>query len=372
MVISSLGGGGAERVVCDLCRHLQTAGRDVFLLTLSGEDPDAYNVPPGVVRQRLEIRRPARSLLHSVIFTRRHLTAMRRMILSFRPDVVIAFLEQTNVRTLASLTASGIPVIVSERNHTAVEPISRLWAVARRLTYPMATSVVVLTHETAAWFERWLGSGRVTVIPNAVRRVEDLTPSDENVAPDIPRPLVLAVGRLVEQKGFDLLLEAFHRANLKSRGWKLAILGNGPERDALRRRAAALDLSDAFLMPGFVPDIGRWLSCADLFVVSSRYEGMSNVLMEAMQMGRACISFDCPSGPRTLIEHGRDGWLVPAQDVDALAGALRRFAAMPDARARLGFEAAKVSERFRPAAVYGSWLSLVDVAAAGRRRAAAN
>ena len=173
------------------------------------------------------------------------------------------------------------------------------------------------------------------------------------------RPFVLAIGRLNEQKGFDLLLDAFCRSGLARAGWRLVILGEGPERPALQQQATTLGIADAVALPGFV-EVGQWLKRADIFVLSSRYEGFPNALLEAMQMQRACISFDCPSGPRDLIENDRDGLLVPPRDVAALSEALQCLAADPALRSRLGAEASKVGERFSAASVYAKWLDLID------------
>jgi glycosyltransferase involved in cell wall biosynthesis len=197
-----------------------------------------------------------------------------------------------------------------------------------------------------------------------VRYSQDLGNRTDEAAESTARPLVLAIGRLTEQKGFDLLLDAFHRSGLARAGWQVAILGEGDARSALEQQATALGIVDAVTFPGFV-DVGQWLRRADLFVLSSRYEGFPNALMEAMQMQRACISFDCPSGPRDLIENGRNGLLVSPQDVAALSEALQRLAGDPALRSRLGAEASKVSEQFSPALVYAKWLNLIDAVASG-------
>jgi GalNAc-alpha-(1->4)-GalNAc-alpha-(1->3)-diNAcBac-PP-undecaprenol alpha-1,4-N-acetyl-D-galactosaminyltransferase len=122
-------------------------------------------------------------------------------------------------------------------------------------------------------------------------------------------------------------------------------------------------------LPGSVRDIARRLVHADFFVLSSRYEGFPNALLEAMQMGLACASFDCPSGPRELVVDGRNGLLVASDDVDGLSRALRRLADDKDLRSRLGKEAAKIGEGFSRSKVYGKWLSLVDFVADGGRGA---
>lgn len=362
IVIYSLRGGGAERVVVDLCRYLLDNGRKVTLLTLSGDDPEAYVVPDGVRRERMEVRRVSYSLPQTIRYFFIRIAGMRRRLRALGPDVVVSFLDLVNIWTVLSLFGSGIPVIVSERLHPAYNVIGRAWKYARLLTYPLADAVTVQTDEGAEWFRRCTWVRRLVVIPNAVRYAEEF-PAEQNVAP-VParRPFILAIGRLTTQKGFDLLLDAFHRSGLVHSGWSLAILGDGPERSALEQHAARLGLAPALTMPGFV-DVTPWLKQADLFVLSSRFEGFPNVLVEAMQMRRPCISFACPSGPREVIEDNRNGLLVEAEDVEGLSAALQRLAGDPGLCDRLSTEATRVSERFSPALVYGKWLSLIDAVA---------
>jgi GalNAc-alpha-(1->4)-GalNAc-alpha-(1->3)-diNAcBac-PP-undecaprenol alpha-1,4-N-acetyl-D-galactosaminyltransferase len=364
VVIYSLRGGGAERVTVDLCRYLRDSGREVTLLTLSGDDPDAYAPPEGVRRERMEVRRVAYSPLQTIWYFFSRIAAMRRKLRALEPDVVVSFMDLVNVWTLLCLFGTGIPVIVSERVHPAYNSISRAWKVARRLIYPMADAVTVQTEEGAEWFRHWTRVKRLVVVPNAVRYSQETDVEVNEATATVSQPFALAIGRFEKQKGFDLLLDAFHRSGLMQIGWSLAILGKGPERPALEQQAAELGIAPALTMPGFV-DVASWLKQADLFVLSSRFEGFPNVLVEAMQMRRACISFACPSGPRDLIENNRNGLLVPVEDVDGLSEALKCLAADRGLRERLGVEASKVSERFSPALVYGKWLSLIDAVAAG-------
>jgi GalNAc-alpha-(1->4)-GalNAc-alpha-(1->3)-diNAcBac-PP-undecaprenol alpha-1,4-N-acetyl-D-galactosaminyltransferase len=365
VVIYSLRGGGAERVTVDLCRYLRDSGREVTLLTLSGDDPDAYAVPDGIRRERMEIRRVAYSPLQTIWYFLSRIAAMRRRIRALEPDIVISFMDLVNVWTLLCLLGTGIPVIVSERVHPAYNSISRAWKVARRLIYPIADAVIVQTKEGAEWFRRWTRVKRLVVVPNAVRYSQEPAVEVDVAAAPVSRPYILAIGRFEKQKGFDLLLDAFHRSGLMQMGWSLTILGKGPERSALEQKAVELGIVPALTMPGFV-DVVPWLKQADLFVLSSRFEGFPNVLVEAMQMRRACISFACPSGPSDLIENNRNGLLVPVEDVDGLSEALRRLAVDPGLRQQYGTEASKVVEQLSTAKVYGRWLRLIDAVAAGK------
>lgn len=370
VVSAQLADGGAERVAIDLCCYLRDNGRNVTLLTLSGDMPDAYRPPEGVLRQRLEARRLPPSIFHRLWYLVNRVIGIRSKIASDAPDVVVTFIDKVNILVLFSLFGTGIPVVISERIHPAYNPIARVWKLTRQLIYPLARVVTVQTEEGAAWFRRHSLIKHPVVIANAVRSPRDFDgeagPATGGTEATARRPFVLAIGRLAEQKGFDLLLEAFHRAGLAAAGWRLVILGAGPERAALEQQARTLGIGDKVMFPGFV-DIGPFLRNADLFVMSSRYEGFPNALMEAMQVGLPCISFDCPSGPRDLIKNEQNGLLVPPQDVSALTAALVRMAADPELRKRLGAAASGVNERYSQARIYGKWLALLDDIAAGKR-----
>jgi GalNAc-alpha-(1->4)-GalNAc-alpha-(1->3)-diNAcBac-PP-undecaprenol alpha-1,4-N-acetyl-D-galactosaminyltransferase len=370
VVSAQLSDGGAERVAIDLCRYLRDEGRNVTLLTLSANTPDAYLPPEGVLRERLRVGKLPSSALRRPWYLASSVIGVRRKVRKQAPDVVVTFIDKVNILVLFSLLGTGIPVVVSERVFPAHNPIARVWKLARYFIYPLARAVTVQTEDGAEWFRRHGSIKHPVVIANAVRHLRDFdirSTSKADLSEAIPRhPFVLAIGRLTEQKGFDLLLEAFHRSNLAGSGWRLVILGKGPLRLELDRQARSLGIGDKVMLPGFV-DVGPFLRNAGLFVMSSRYEGFPNALMEAMQVGLPCISFDCPSGPRDLIKNEQNGLLVPPQDVAALTAALARMAADPELRKRLGAAAAGVNEQFSQARIYGKWLTLLDDITAGKR-----
>jgi glycosyltransferase involved in cell wall biosynthesis len=361
VVIASLAGGGAERVASDLTGFLAAAGKDVSLLTLNGDDPDAYPVPEGVSRHRIETRRNSRSIFDTIRFAIWRLWVIRQKIRSLRPDIVISFVDQTNILVAASLAGSGIPLAVSERIHPAHHPISRSWAFARRLLYRRAETVAVQTRAIASWFTGNVPVRSVCVIPNAVRPVNDFTPASSQGEAAQHGPYVLAAGRLVSQKGFDLLLQSFALSGLATQGWKLVILGEGPDRGALQALAGKLDISAQLYLPGRRNDVPDWLANAGMFVLSSRYEGFPNALLEAMQMGCPCISFNCESGPDDIIRDRENGILVAPQDFETLAAEMKNLAKSPALRAQLG-EAARSSalQQFSCEKIYHMWIDLID------------
>jgi len=356
LVISSLGRGGAERVAVDLCGFLAKSGRDVSVLTLSGDDHDAYDLTASVGRRRMEIRRDAKSRFQSVRFTISHLTEMRRNIIALKPDVVLSFIDQTNIRTIACLVGSGIPVLVSERIHPAHHPIPRFWACLRRIVYRFASALIVQNDNIAGWFRKSVPARRLVIIPNAVRDSTFL--GDHRTRVD--GPIILGMGRLVKQKGFDLLLRAFAKAKLADDGWRIVILGEGEDRQALAQLSDDLGVLKSVETPGYVTNVSDWILRSSIFALPSRYEGFPNALLEAMQLGTACVSFDCPSGPGDLIVDGNNGLLVSPGDVDAFSEALRKLALNRPLRERLAREAAKVAGTFSINRIYGLWVETLD------------
>jgi glycosyltransferase involved in cell wall biosynthesis len=359
LVISSFAGGGAERVAVDLCAALAGAGRNVAVLTLSGNDPDAYELPPSIPRDRIDIRHSAKNRFELIKFTIANLVKMRRSILAQKPDVVISFIDQTNIRTIGCLAGAGIPVLVSERVHPGHHAIARSWGFLRRLVYRFAHAVVVQTDDIADWFRKNVPTRNLITIPNAIRSSAFVGCASQDSARE---KIILGIGRLDRQKGFDLLLRSFAKSGLADEGWRVVILGEGAERQALSALSNELEISSSVEMRGHVTGVSEWILKSSIFALSSRYEGFPNALLEAMQLGVACVSFDCPSGPKVLIDDGRNGVLVPAEDVGSLSESLRRLAQDKALRERLSLEAVKVSDRFSTNQVYGLWMQAVDSA----------
>jgi glycosyltransferase involved in cell wall biosynthesis len=174
------------------------------------------------------------------------------------------------------------------------------------------------------------------------------------VAPE--RKLLMAVGRLDVQKGFDVLLKTFVALAPRYPSWDLVILGEGPERAGLEQQVAAAGLQRRVWLPGRAGNVGDWYSRADLYVMSSRFEGFPNTLAEAMAHGCAAVSYDCDTGPREIIRHEYDGLLVtPVGDVPALSLALDRLMRDDVERERMAARAIEVRERFSMERILAKW-----------------
>ncbi|HOD72224.1 MAG TPA: glycosyltransferase family 4 protein [Deltaproteobacteria bacterium] len=328
--------------------------REVAVLTLNSTCADHYPLHPGVQRIRFDWSIP-RTRVHIPVQYVRQQIMIRRAVLDYNPGVVISFIDRTNIRMLLALAGSGIPVIVSERIDPRYHDIGCYWSFVRRMLYPFSQALVVQTDPVAAWAYRVISLSRVRVIPNFVREMHV-----QGIMPEEREPVILAVGRLDKQKGHDLLIRAFARADAKQKGWRLVILGEGPERSNLWRLTEDLGIHDAVSMPGVVKEPAEWMYKADLFVLPSRYEGFPNALLEAMACGCAVIAADCPSGPAEIIRHGVNGLLVPRENITALSTAMDRLMQDEELRVNLGKQAIEISSRFSQAKIMAQWDDLIE------------
>jgi glycosyltransferase involved in cell wall biosynthesis len=370
--IHSLRGGGAERVAADLSAHWAQAGRDVMVVTQERADKDAYRLHPCVRRTVLDTAEGGGGW-RGMRANLRRVRALRRQIAEFRPHVVLGIMTTASV--LAVLAARGMrcKVIVTEHAHPPSQILPAMWRRLRRWAYPRAARVVALTEGTARWLRVHVPGSRVAVVPNAVIW-PPATQGPMLVPPDLPeRRCLLAVGRLHRDKGFDLLLAAFARIAHKHPDWDLVLLGEGVERERLLAQVRAAGLAARVSLPGRAGNVADWYASADLFALSSRFEGFSNTLVEAMAGGLPVVAFDCDTGPREIVREGVDGVLVrPSGHVPALALALSRLMADENARRTLARHATEVRKRFSAERVLARWQTLFDDilgAGAGHRHA---
>jgi glycosyltransferase involved in cell wall biosynthesis len=360
IVISSLGAGGAQRVVVDLAAALVARGHEVSLITYSGVDSDHFRPPPGVPRSELNLLWPSRSLWHSFTSSLQRLRRMRSAIRGEQADVVVSFIDMSNILVLAASVGLPAKRVISERIDPRLHVLPLHWRIARRLVYPLADALVIQTEALRAWGKWVVPAWKLRVIPNAARPIE-VRP----LATETRERSILAVGRLHTQKGFDLLLRAFAASGLAARGWNLVIAGEGPERARLEALVAELALRPHVEMPGVLDHPEQLMARCGMFVLSSRFEGFPNVLIEAMACGAPAIAFDCPCGPDEIVEPGSNGLLVPTGDVPALARAMTALAGDAALRARLGDAGRQVTQRFSRQRVTDQWETLLAGLAGG-------
>lgn len=355
LVISSLGCGGAERVMTSMANYWVKEGWEITLLTFSSELP-FYSLDSRVNYIPLNIAKNSENIYMVITNNINRILVLRDAILTSKPDAVISFLDKVNIITLLSALGVKIPVIVMERVDPFQYSPGWLWEKLRFLIYQRATRVGVVSKQSIAYFPS-LWRDKIFSIPNPAF----LQPELKSLPViEFQNPCIVAMGRLSFQKGFDILLKAFAKLKDKHFQWKLFILGEGSLRSELEIMSQSLKIDDRVTFLGNVKNPYAHLKQANLFVLSSRYEGFPNVLCEAMACGLPVVSTNCPTGPEEIIRPGVDGILVPNEDVCALSAAMDRLMSDEQERQRLANQALEVTERFSLNKIMNLWENLLN------------
>lgn len=351
MIQGGFGAGGAEKIMAQVATHRHGKGDQVNVVAMHMPDGGSFfPYPDGIPLTVLAGHVPRNRLLHA-----RRLYAIRRHIRQTRPDMILSFLTKINCLTLMAVRGTGIPVAISERNNARVQ--SWFWANLQNSLARRAAAVVMQTQGGRDVLPPDLRD-RALIVPNVCSAVQfrRLPP-----VPGLCR--FIAVGRLDAQKGFDILIRAFG-ALPAFPATRLTIYGEGPERAALERQVRDAGLTDRIRLPGLVTTPRGWLEAGDVLVVSSRFEGFSNVVAEAASSGLPIVSFDCPFGPREMIREGLNGLLVPPADEAALTRAMARLALNPDLRDRLSRHPHLIAQHLHPDRVMRLWDAVIEEAMA--------
>jgi glycosyltransferase involved in cell wall biosynthesis len=356
LIIPSLAAGGAQRVIVQLANHWAQRRWPISLVTLAARHEDFFTLHSGIARLALGLTGESSHPIAAIAKNLQRIRRLRTAIRHAHPDVIISFIDQTNVLTLLAAVGLRIPVVVAERTDPRHHAIGRVWSALRRWTYPWADAVVVQTVSVQRFVENAVAGCAVRVVPNAV-----CPPA----VPDSPaievaeRRVICGAGRLSQEKGFDRLIEAFGQVAGKFPGWRLLIYGDGPERKRLEQLAAQRAPGRVEL-PGWAADVAAMFREAAIFALPSRYEGFPNSLLEAMSHGVPAVCFDCESGPSEIVRHELDGLLVPPDDIPGFAHALERLMADAETRRQFGRRATDVTQRFSMEKFLGAWEALVD------------
>ena len=339
--VSSLNAGGAERVATTLANAWARRGDDVVLVpTYLTRHTSFYPVDDDVTLTWLADS-PGHALSRFVPGLGKWLQ-IRRLIKATRPDVVISFLTNVNVNVLIASMGLNVPVIVSERtNPVYSQNTGKLLQFLRRVTYPRARFVIMQTQASVEPFKALVpGVSDVLVVPHplppAMSAVapshdssasSDSPPSHDMLAQpsaqpvNIPNRQIVAMGRLVATKQFDVLIKAFGQLAPEHPDWRLTLWGEGPLRSTLEQKIADMGLNGRVTLAGRTSDPWQALSQADIFAMTSRVEGFPNVLLEAGAIQCPIICSDI-TGNKELVSHQESGLVYPVGDVEALKEAM--------------------------------------------------
>lgn len=344
--ISSLNGGGAERVMANLCNELAGSKDEIHLATYI-KTPFAYTLNSTIVVHDLypSGKGGSNPIQNRIKILRR----VKKISNEVRPDIIISFMHQMNAFVLVATVGMKIPVIASEhttfdKHHTFPEYIMRFWI--NRL----AKKITILTQYDYDFLGASLPAKVVIPNPLSFPIYKEHTPRKNNI---------LAVGSLDRWKikGFDNLIGVWGAIAQHYPDWTLDIAGTGSKSsiDYLSDLCKKNNVRDRVNFIGFQPNIDRIMREASIFTLSSRFEGFGMVLAEAMSQGCACISFDCISGPREIIVHGQSGILVENQNLKELEKAIVTLINNKTLRLELSAKAVKDVEKFLPEKITEQW-----------------
>ena len=333
LVIPTLKQGGAERVMSELANQFAQKDNLKVHLVLLAKSNDFYKVDDTVIIHRLGFEN--KSKLNKIFSELATFKNLRKLLKTHKPDAVLSFMEKYNSFTILAAAFLGLQVFVSDRSNP-LKKVPQTTETLRKFTYKYATGIIAQTQFAKDVLAAKTKNKNIRVIPNPVKEIQNY--------PDIAKEkLILNVGRLVPEKGQKYLIEAFSKINEKA-DWRVVILGDGPLRSELEEQVNALGLSNQVLLLGAVNNVDEWLAKASIFVFPSISEGFPNALAEAMSAGLPCVSFDCKTGPRDLIENYKNGILVEEKNVEELANSLQKLIDDPILRLRLGTQAIVIKE----------------------------
>ena len=345
LYINVLGGGGAERVIANLANTLAEDGCETTLITSFPVDKE-YSIDKKVRRLLLEDHEFRQSRLKRNV-TR--ISKLRKICKEEKPDIMISFMEEPNFRAI--LATRGLPVktLVSVRNDPNKEYAGKLGWFVGKILLPMADGCVFQTSDAQKWFPKRLQK-KSRIIYNAVK--EEFYQVERTPV----RGEIVTCGRLTEQKNHRLLIDAFAEVQKIYPFATLKIYGEGVLREKLQNQIESLNLDEKVFLMGATNDVAKALQTADLFVLSSDYEGMPNALMEAMAASVPCISTDCPcGGPRELFGEDASDKLVPCNDSAQLAEAICKVLETT----KDGMTEKRHAETFKPDRVNQMWKDYV-------------
>lgn len=353
-IIPSLSLGGAERVAHTLALSFKEYGFEISFITRSKKE-DFYILPDSVSRANLadlkSSKTPVGAYLKNEIYIRR----LRKEIKSISPDLIISFMNRTNIRTIKAAVTLDIPIIITEHNYPPANPLGKIWEKLRIKYYPQATKLVSISKGTDSYFS-WMPENKRAVINNPINHIN--TPCE--VESQNGRKLIVSAGRLQKVKNYELLIDSFAKIYKKIPEWDLIIYGEGSERENLEKMIFELKLDNRVFLPGLVSPVENYIKKASIFCLSSTSEGFGNVIIEAMSLGIPVISTNCPTGPSEIICNEEIGVLVPTKDTAKMSEAILDLANNEKKRKKLSVAGLERSKDYSLPSITEKWIDLIN------------
>ncbi len=354
-LINDLNSGGAERATVSLSNSFCEKGHEVEIITFCGREsfyPLNENVSISCAGfDEIEHTASVKRFLGSI----KRMFRLRSFVKSRKLDVLIGMSFSMTWYAVFATILTSTKSIGTERNNPYKYRASRLNTFLRRFFYKLCSGYVFQTEKSSEFFTDELRE-RDIIIPNAIfnEMIYGLEPPEQR------EKVICAVGRLTEQKRFDLLIDAFKRIADRFPDYSLVIFGEGELRSELEAQRDRVGLTDRIYLPGANPEAVKLVNRTGVFVLSSDMEGMPNALMEAMAMGVPCISTRCEMGPEELIENGENGLLVEVGSSEQIAAAIFKYITDTDFAEKVSANGRKMLKTHSVDAIGGQWLEFIE------------
>ncbi len=343
---AALGNGGAERVISILTHHLAEMKIPVEIVLYYDLEP-FYEIHPTIKITYIEKETRSKNLLKNILWMRSYFKK--------KATLVISFLAQFNIVALVAMFATGIPVIVADRNDPRHMPKQSYLRLVRNVLYYLAKTVVVQTQQNKAYFSKALQE-KCRIIYNPV----DLRDLQGAALRTDKKHRIVSVARLMKQKNQLMLIDSFAQIKKEYPDYSLTIYGEGPFRGVLEQRIEELGLCESVFLPGRVQNVFDCIQDAELFVLSSNFEGMPNALIEAMCLGLPVISTRV-SGATDLIENGKNGLLTDVGDTAQLTECMKKMLSDSKLRYDCAKRAVEINELLRVDNIIQRWINCFEM-----------
>lgn len=349
IVTRNMSSGGAERVIAQLLNYFTNKKYDCTLITIL-EDEIYYTLD-----DKIKIIEIGNKSNNRFINKLRIYTQLRKIIKNINPNVVLSLPEEIGIYVILSLLNTSIPVIVSERNNPWIMPDNIITRSLRPISYYFADKIIFQTEMAKSFFPNYVRSKSV-VLSNPVE--PDRLPL--RYCGDRDKRIV-SIGRLEAQKNFKYLIMSFYEFQKEFSDYTLEIYGEGRDRIELEELIDGLNLNGKVKMPGRDKNVLEKIKTAAMFILPSNYEGLPNALIEAMCIGMPVISTNCPSGgPKTLIQNGKNGLLIPINDKIQMVNAMKKMTDTNFANT-LAKEAYKTKDVLTDISIFEKWEKELEI-----------
>lgn len=347
--INKLYKGGAERVLANIANELYGRGYQIIFVTDYASENE-YFLQPEITRFVFDGQFEDKPLWQKMMQSVRRIFQLRKIVKTYKADVVISFIKAVNQRAILATTFLKTKNIISVRNDPKHAYRSVFSAKMANFLYEKAEGCVFQTEEAADFYSDKVRK-HSRIILNPI--FDEFFQVD---AEPMRKPTIVTCGRLTEQKNHKLLIDAFSLFHKTHPETQLLIYGEGPLREELAERITRLNLQDCAKLMGRCNDVPHTINYASIFVLSSDYEGLPNALMEAMVLGLPVISTDCDGGgARVLINDHEDGILLPCNDVESLSKAMSYLFDHKEEAKAMGIKAKEKAKNFTTSSVVDQW-----------------